>query len=168
MEATVLHLEQQECVVSQLQHEPEVFERIMAFQMPEFTERLIKKQGMSPEEAEKVFRETLRFLYLCRQGKKGRFSFAPSLLIDEGWHNFILFTKAYQRFCEEYIGRFIHHEPLLSGKSSHKYHTAYQAAVQLFGSLDIKIWPASGAGACQVACSPGDPCNDPPEECEMG
>ena len=166
MKATVSCLEQQARIAPQLQHEPEVFERIMSFRMPEFTERLVKKQGMSPEEAEKMFCETLRFLYLCRQGRKVRFSFAPSPLIDEGWHNFILFTKVYQRFCEEYIGRFIHHQPLLNGESNGKYRTTYEAAVQLFGSLDPNIWPVFGTGTCQPACAPGDPCG-PPEECEM-
>ena len=33
--------------------------------------------------------------------------------IDELWHNFILDTKEYREFCENYIGFFIDHEPFI-------------------------------------------------------
>lgn len=39
----------------------------------------------------------------------------PTEMMDEEadiiWHNFLLDTKSYQQFCEEYVGRFIHHIP---------------------------------------------------------
>jgi len=30
---------------------------------------------------------------------------------DEVWHLFILDTKGYKAFCDEYVGVFIHHNP---------------------------------------------------------
>lgn len=34
--------------------------------------------------------------------------------IDNMWHTFILFTKDYQNFCNDYLnGNFFHHDPLL-------------------------------------------------------
>ena len=161
MEVAAACPKQQECVTPELEHEPEAFERIMSFQMPEFVERFAKKHNATQEEAQEVFQETLRFLYLCRQGKGARFSFAPSPKIDEGWHNFILFTKEYKAFCEKYIGWFIHHQPVLNGGSGDKYQTTYRVAERIFGSLNQRIWPAFGTGACQVACAPGDPCSAP-------
>lgn len=33
--------------------------------------------------------------------------------IDSLWHQFILFTREYQDFCNCYLGKFIHHSPSL-------------------------------------------------------
>jgi hypothetical protein len=35
----------------------------------------------------------------------------PSQAVDEIWHEFILYTKAYDDFCREAFGRFLHHTP---------------------------------------------------------
>lgn len=33
------------------------------------------------------------------------------VVIDEMWHNFVLFTKEYTQFCKEYFGYYLHHGP---------------------------------------------------------
>jgi len=35
-------------------------------------------------------------------------------IIDEIWHEFVLLTVSYTQFCDEYIGFYLHHPPLLS------------------------------------------------------
>lgn len=35
----------------------------------------------------------------------------PSQLVDDYWHEFILHTREYQRFCKDTLGRFLHHTP---------------------------------------------------------
>jgi hypothetical protein len=35
----------------------------------------------------------------------------PSRVVDEAWHEFITFTKAYDHFCQKAFGRFLHHQP---------------------------------------------------------
>lgn len=35
----------------------------------------------------------------------------PSQVADDLWHEFILSTRAYQAFCEDAFGRFLHHTP---------------------------------------------------------
>jgi len=35
----------------------------------------------------------------------------PSQAVDVAWHEFILFTRAYQAYCARAIGRFLHHTP---------------------------------------------------------
>ena len=35
----------------------------------------------------------------------------PSKIVDQAWHEFILFTKQYSDFCEVALGRFLHHTP---------------------------------------------------------
>ena len=36
------------------------------------------------------------------------------LIIDEIWHEFVLLTVSYHKFCDEYIGFYLHHPPLLT------------------------------------------------------
>jgi hypothetical protein len=35
----------------------------------------------------------------------------PSQVVDDLWHEFILYTKNYQQFCDKAFGRFMHHTP---------------------------------------------------------
>jgi hypothetical protein len=35
----------------------------------------------------------------------------PSQVADDLWHEFILYTKAYEDFCKQAFGRFLHHTP---------------------------------------------------------
>ena len=35
----------------------------------------------------------------------------PSQAVDDAWHEFILFTRQYDKFCRHAFGRFLHHTP---------------------------------------------------------
>lgn len=35
----------------------------------------------------------------------------PSQVVDDLWHEFILYTRAYNQFCSKAFGRFMHHTP---------------------------------------------------------
>ena len=35
----------------------------------------------------------------------------PSQVVDDLWHEFILYTRHYQAFCKQAFGRFLHHTP---------------------------------------------------------
>jgi hypothetical protein len=35
----------------------------------------------------------------------------PSAAVDDAWHEFILFTRDYDRFCQKAFGQFLHHTP---------------------------------------------------------
>ena len=35
----------------------------------------------------------------------------PSQVVDDLWHEFILYTKNYQAFCQQAFGRYMHHTP---------------------------------------------------------
>lgn len=130
--------------------EPEILERILTFRSPEISMRIAQKVGVSIEEAEKLFVETLKYLYVCRQARKVRVPVSPSLALDDGWHNFVLFTKEYARFCEGYVGEFIHHVPDMGKPDPNRYVISRQVAESLLGSLNPEIWPeASSANCCQ-------------------
>jgi hypothetical protein len=61
------------------------------------------------EEAEVIFTETKKFFFISRQ--PGVFIPDELLIVDEMWHNFILFTSTYHEFCACYFGGFLHHLP---------------------------------------------------------
>lgn len=131
--------------------EPEILERMLSFRAPEIPRRIAQKVGIPPEEAEILFVETLRYLYVCRQARKIRVPVSPSLALDDGWHNFVLFTKEYARFSEEYAGEFIHHVPDMGEVNKERYIFSRQVAEFLLGPLNPKIWPEVGTAAncCQ-------------------
>lgn len=37
--------------------------------------------------------------------------------VDLAWHSFIMHTKLYENFCDDYVGYFIHHTPLNEQKA---------------------------------------------------
>ncbi len=61
--------------------------------------------------------------------------------VDAVWHEFILFTPHYHEFCEEFVGRYLHHVPNMDGggeDDSIRFVEGYKA---LFGDLP-EIWGA--------------------------
>ncbi|OEE67590.1 hypothetical protein A1OO_17760, partial [Enterovibrio norvegicus FF-33] len=50
------------------------------------------------------------YLTICNQANKKQVAM-PSQVVDVAWHEFILFTKEYQLFCDKAFGRFLHHTP---------------------------------------------------------
>ncbi len=61
--------------------------------------------------AAKAIHEYKRFMYLAQISE----AVTPSYVVDQVWHQHMLYTRSYKRFSEV-IGKFIHHEPN-SGKS---------------------------------------------------
>lgn len=88
---------------------------VLAYRNAAVVKRYAKDHQASLEEAEEVFRETLKWLYLCAHGMANGFACAMTEEIgklDEMWHTFLLFTRDYADFCERYFGIFLHHVPL--------------------------------------------------------
>jgi len=86
---------------------------VLSYKHPGVIGKLQAEMGMSKKEAELLFQDTLKFLWLCGN-EPGKFS--PSQKIDEAWHRFILFTKDYHEFCNRFFGKYIHHGPLMPGR----------------------------------------------------
>jgi hypothetical protein len=93
---------------------PATLADVLAYRHPGVVRRYAKEQHASREEAEEVFRETLKWLYLCGRALREGFACAmtPEIAqLDEMWHTFVLFTPDYADFCERYFGLFLHHVP---------------------------------------------------------
>ena len=65
-----------------------------------------------PESARAAVLEAgLRQFFLAAAADPDLRASMPSRVVDEGWHEFITFTRAYDTFCQRAFGRFLHHEP---------------------------------------------------------
>jgi hypothetical protein len=132
------------------------FDVVANYKHPHLVARLQRKCSMSHEEAEQLFLDTKQFMYLCAKYPGG---LAPTKVIDEGWHNFILFTRDYRRFCLDFLGRFIHHEPIPPGtaKNGELVRKAVNLARSTFGDSLSKNWSAEGADCDK--CAPAPSCD---------
>ncbi|UII30336.1 hypothetical protein LVD17_18760 [Fulvivirga ulvae] len=78
-------------------------------------EAFMNRYDVSAEEAQDIFNETKKWLWLganCKDLDTHALFIDDSLaIIDEMWHNFILHSKAYYNFCINKLKRMIHHEP---------------------------------------------------------
>ena len=121
---------------------------IMAYENEKLLQRYILDYGISRDVAERCFTELKRFLIVCAMKPGYKVTSQP---IDSMWHTFLLFTKQYKDFCEEYLGRFINHEPFEEARP-HSYYETKSFALDFFGSVDEEFWPAEA----KMPCSSGE------------
>lgn len=76
---------------------------------PLLRQKLARALFCSSADCEKALCETIKFLALAAENSHGQLT--PSARVDLAWHEFILFTRTYHWFCEEHLGKLIHHEP---------------------------------------------------------
>ncbi len=85
---------------------------IDAYPYGKFLDRRLaaRRPELSAAQRAQVFAGLRDYFQLCREAKK-RLVAMPSQVVDEAWHEFILFTRQYQQFCARGLGRFLHHTP---------------------------------------------------------
>jgi len=98
-------------------NEPVSLEEVLRYRHRGVVRRYAKEHQATLAEAEELFREMLKWLYLCGRGATD----GPEGLmlvvhpeiekIDWMWHTFLLFTRDYAEFCDRYFGVFLHHMP---------------------------------------------------------
>lgn len=69
-----------------------------------------RRPELSAEQRALVFSALRDYFHLCRTARRRMVSM-PSQAVDDAWHEFILFTRNYRRFCSGAFGRFLHHTP---------------------------------------------------------
>ncbi len=90
--------------------------KALSYENPEVVSRFTQLYDVSFEEAADLFMETKKWLWLASDVESGALSITdPLLIIDEMWHNFVLFTLDYTRYCTDCFGRYIHHAPTTQG-----------------------------------------------------
>jgi len=75
------------------------------------TGKVIEKYPhLSEQEANQVIDGLREYFHLCNIAGRKMVSM-PSQVVDVAWHEFILFTRQYEHFCNKALGRFLHHTP---------------------------------------------------------
>ncbi len=78
---------------------------------PAIRERVKRKYPqLSDNQIDTLFDALRDYFTFCNKAKR-RMVAMPSQAVDTVWHEFILFTKAYEQFSRRAIGRFLHHTP---------------------------------------------------------
>jgi len=117
--------------------------KVLSYTNEPLLKRLSYDLNLTNEEANIAFTELKKFLFICGTNKE---RLTPSLVIDDIWHQFVLFTKSYIDFCEENFGRVIHHLPdwEFSDESKNKNLKCYIRTCELigseFGELNPNFW----------------------------
>ena len=96
-----------------------------------FATKLQRKLHWSSRFALRAIDEYRKFLYL---GVVADFGVTPSKVIDQVWHEHLLFTRAYDEFCREVLGRPFEHFPELvsTGEQTSTFASQYQATLNLY------------------------------------
>lgn len=94
-------------------------ESVLSYQNPEVIARFMRETGLDASDADEIFTEMKRWLWLCGTSPDAPVNMVgEAFVIDEMWHTFLLFTRDYADFCERFFGRFIHHMPKTSEQRS--------------------------------------------------
>ena len=71
---------------------------------------------LSEQQVALVMKGLKEYFQVCNLAGK-RMVAMPSQAVDVVWHEFILFTRQYEKFCKDSLGRFLHHTPAEAMKS---------------------------------------------------
>lgn len=73
--------------------------------------KLIKKHPTLSLADAQLVDKAMRQFFLTYLHSNYRFVAMPSEVVDDLWHEFILYTRTYELFCKQAFGRFFHHSP---------------------------------------------------------
>ncbi|MBE1878710.1 glycine-rich domain-containing protein [Myceligenerans pegani] len=115
-------------------------------------DRVAKEHGHGTALAERIVDQALAFLAVSATTDE---ALSPSPLVDHGWHEFILHTIDYARFCDQIAGRFLHHvptdpaDPNTTGEAAHDTLTRTVDAISAAGFyVDTELWPTGNHVEC--------------------
>lgn len=69
-----------------------------------------KYPHLTEKQVSLVFDGLRTYFHICNKAKRKMVAM-PSQVVDVAWHEFIVFTRAYEQFSKKAIGRFLHHTP---------------------------------------------------------
>jgi hypothetical protein len=124
---------------------------IVGWQSRQIVDRYARTFGRTDDESQACFEAWKQFMAVS--AVRGGGNSVPSGPIDEMWHTALVFTSTYREFCDEYVGRFVDHNPQDHSNPA-GYKATRETAAELFGQLDPRFWTANAA-ECGSDC-----CND--------
>ncbi len=96
-----------------------------------FAHKVSRKLDWTTDFAISAIDEYKKFLYL---GIVSDFPVTPSRVIDQVWHEHLLFSRAYREFCRDVLGRDFDHNPELlpSDDQTGIFQAQYEATIALY------------------------------------
>lgn len=93
---------------------------VLRYRNIEVIRRFREQFPVSEREANSIFRELKKWLWLCASAPTpGRLGVTDQMLIiDEMWHTFLMYTREYHEFCLRSFGRFLHHAPTTTAEKA--------------------------------------------------
>ncbi len=116
---------------------------IQTYQFPSKVFSAVGEQypHLSDDQINQVIQGLRDYFHICQAAGK-EFVSMPSEAVDTAWHQFILFTRDYEDFCQNAFGRFLHHTPAEGMGSAKQAREGIKAAWRLSCNRE-KIKPAS-------------------------
>lgn len=120
-------------------------------------------EKMTDGEAEALLEAYIRFMSTCAVLRR---AFVVSYQVDPFWHNHVLHTMDYQKFCTEFAGDILHHYPTIKGfvypgLAKNYLEDTLPVLAAIFGS-DEAFFP-SDENACVCTCAAQCASVDPEE-----
>jgi uncharacterized membrane protein YgcG len=99
--------------IALMRRKPRKHERfILSYEFPAHISGRVRKRLDAVTKPEwPLVERGLREWFICCAWRGGAVLGMPSRAVDEAWHEFILDSIAYIRFCEEAFGGYLHHTP---------------------------------------------------------
>src|SRR5689334_22236102 len=93
-----------------------------------FSNRVARENGWSKKYTLRVIDEYKKFIYLCCVSED---AVTPSDAVDQVWHLHLTYTKCYWiEFCQETLGKSIHHHPTKGGNEEAKKFNDYYSRLR--------------------------------------
>ena len=91
----------------------EAYIRSFMFPVGVFEKFARARPGLDHKQQQLVARALRQFFLTFLKSNCGRVAM-PSQVVDDLWHEFILFTREYKSFCDRAFGAFLHHTPAVA------------------------------------------------------
>lgn len=132
-------------VQQQLQINPSELAQQVMSSCPLLRTKLARALFCSSDECQTALEEVIKFLILAAEGSQ---TVTPSARVDVAWHEFILFTRTYASFCDEKLGRMVHHEPSIDHEAnSQQYAATLIRYRERFGEPPPELWGGQNTNA---------------------
>ncbi|NIA71366.1 hypothetical protein HBA54_22475 [Pelagibius litoralis] len=87
----------------------DVVQHIMEYPMSHVVAKFAEKHDIASDVAQEYEKELKRYFVLTTLNPQYDYGMAGP--VDDLWHEFILYTREYHVFCQQCVGRYLHHFP---------------------------------------------------------
>ncbi|CAE7622576.1 CBWD5 [Symbiodinium sp. CCMP2592] len=127
-------------------------QKVFALDLDPVLARLVKKSEYAPKLAKRAADEYRKFLVLMGMGET---PIASKMVLD-AWHSHIMYTKMYERDCQEVFGHQLEHDPLGEQLEETRLKQTQQQICDYFGMVDRLVWSAAKPAALSESTDPSD------------